>query len=59
MVRTFLVIIFFPFFFSFSDFIEMSDLLLLSVLPKFSVKLSVPPYILKTNNRIQINITTR
>ena len=58
MVRTFLVIIFFLFF-SVSDFIEMSDLLLLSVLPKFSVKLSVPPYILKTNNRIQINITTR
>ena len=56
MVRKFLVIIFF---FSFSDFIEMSDLLLLSVLPKFSVKLSVPPYILKTSNRIQINITTR
>ena len=31
----------------------------LSVLPKFSVKLTVPPYILKTDNKIQINITTR
>ena len=31
----------------------------LSVLPKFSVKLKTPPYILKTDNRIKINITTR
>ncbi|KAL9988942.1 hypothetical protein ACROYT_G003438 [Oculina patagonica] len=29
------------------------------VLPKFSVKLTVPPYILKTDKDIKINITTR
>ncbi|KAJ7334577.1 hypothetical protein OS493_014901 [Desmophyllum pertusum] len=29
------------------------------VLPKFSVKLTVPPYILKTDNRIEIKITSR
>jgi len=31
----------------------------LSVLPKFSVKLTVPPYILKTDNLIKINVTAR
>lgn len=55
LVRLFLVIIFF-FYFSLS---WNSALLLLSALPKFSVKLSVPPYILKTNKWIKINITTR
>ena len=31
----------------------------LSVLPKFSVKLTVPPYILRTDNEIKIAVTSR
>ena len=31
----------------------------LLVLPKFSVKIDVPPYVLKTDDLININITTR
>ena len=39
--------------------IDMHTSLIFLVLPKFSVKVSVPPYILKTDDAFGINITAR